>query len=180
VPVAVPTGSYELRASLDLSPVLGVIEHAETLIVTRPPADILDRRLEELSSENGSVRRTAVYDLRYFPEDGERIVPFLLNCLKDREGSVRLAALSVLTAFPKEAAEHVDVYLAILGGGDAVVKYERASAAYLLGRVAPKSEEVEKALRNAATSDDETVKRSAEYALRTYLARTGDPSRDSR
>jgi HEAT repeat protein len=177
VPVAVPTGSYELHASLDLSPVFGVVEHTETLTVDRPPADVLDQRLGELASEDANARRKAVYDLRYFPEDGERVVPAVVKCLSDLEESVRLAALSVLAAFPGEAAEHTDVFLGILCGTESASKYERGSAAYLLGRVAPASEEVEKALREAAASEDETVNRRAEYALRTYLSRTGNAKR---
>jgi hypothetical protein len=176
VPVAVPTGSYEVTARVDLTPLFGVVETTRTVELTRPPADVLDRRLAELSAEKEAVRRTAAYQLRYFPDDGERIVPALLTRLEDEESSVRLAALSVLGSFGDEAAEHVDRYLAILESGK--TSYEKASAANLLGRVAPASETVERALRAAAASEDPTVERRAEYALKAYLTRTGAAEQD--
>ena len=74
----------------------------------------------------------------------------------------------------------MEKYLGILAGGEGVSDYQKASAAYLLGRVAPKSEKVEKALRAAAASDVETVKRRAEYALKAYLSRTSPRSTGKR
>ncbi len=141
--------------------------------MVRPGIEILDRRLAELRSGDRNLRIRALIDLRHFPEHGDRVVPVLLKLLDDENLSTRSIALSVLAAYPEEAAAHVDRFLAILAGGEKRGPGERGTAAYLLARVAPKHEKVERALAAAVEAADAAHKPRFEYALRLYRKRTG-------
>lgn len=175
MPVAVPTGEYELKAAIDLSPVFGEIEHECAVPVTTPPENVLDRRLEQLASDDPNVRRIAVIDLRYFPGHGDRVFPALLGALDDEEPAVRSIALSVMISYPAQAAAHADVYLEILLGDRAAA--EKATAAYLVGRFAPASPEAEAALTKAIDDAPEAYRPRFESALNQYRSRTGPEER---
>ena len=163
MPVAVPTGEYTLLYSLDLSPVFGVLEYEETVEIAQPPADILEKRLEQISSEDATARRAAIADLRYFPDEGERIVPALVAALKKADDSARPLILSVLSAFPAQAAEYLDTFLGILETGKG---YEPVYAAQLLARMAPADEMIRKAMEKAAASASDQLEKRLESRSR--------------
>ena len=167
--MAVPSGEYELTASVDLSPIFGVLTKKTSVTVARPRDDILDVRLKELTGEDVNARRKALYDLRYFPKQGAKIVPALVQVLTGDDANLRPAALSVLGAFPKEAAGHLDLILSITTGegNDS----ERGGAAYLLARIAPKDGKYEKALTDGVKSSEGNLKRRFESALGLYRRR---------
>ena len=167
--MAVPSGEYELTASVDLSPVFGVLTKKTTVTVARPRDDILDVRLKELASGDPSEVRRAIYDLRYFPKDGERIVPALVSVLEGKDANLRQAAISVFGSFPKGAAEHLDLILSI--ATDTEGGYARGRAAYLLARFAPQDEKYEKALTDGVKSSEGSLKRQFESALDQYRRR---------
>ncbi|MEN8151581.1 MAG: HEAT repeat domain-containing protein [Planctomycetota bacterium] len=164
--MAVPTGEYDLVASVDLSPLFGVLETESKVSLTRPGAEVLDQRLKELASDDPNVRRRALYDLRYFPKEGERIVPELVKALSDGDEHVRGAALSVFYAFPDAAREQVDLVLGIVTGDGS--ESERGRAAYFVARFAPEDPKVEKALIDAVESAEGPVKRRLQGALDYY------------
>ena len=171
--MAVPTGEYEMTASVDLTPLFGVIEHKTTVTITRPPENALDVRLEQLNSEDANVRQRALYDLRYFPKEGNRIVPRLVEILESDDANLRSAAISVFNAFLKEAAAHLDLLVGIATGEGSV--NERGGAAYLVARVAPKDEKYEKVLTDGVESSEGYMKRRFEGALSYYRRRHGIP-----
>jgi hypothetical protein len=166
--VEVPSGTYDLEVSVDLSPVFGVIEHKDKVVVEQPGADVLEQRLKELASEDANVRRQAVLDLRYFKEDAARVVPALLGRLEDPDASNVRMVLSVLMAYPEEAGGSATTFLRFLKSDDVSM---RSMAAQLLGRVAPRSEEIEKALEAALAAAPENMKPAFEYGLSTYRRR---------
>jgi len=167
--VAVPSGEYELTASVDLSPLFGVLSKKTSVTVARPRDDILDVRLEELAGADANLRRRALYDLRYFPKQGDRVVPALVAILEGDDASLRPAAIGVLGAFPKEAAGHLDLILSITTGKGS--ESERGGAAYLLARIAPKDDRYEKALTDGVESSEGYPKRQFEGALGLYRRR---------
>ena len=167
--MAVPTGEYDLTASVDLTPLFGVIEKKTTVSVTRPGKNVLDEQLKKLDGGEPNARVRALYDLRYFPKEGARIVPVLVKILKGEDASLRGAAISVLGAFPAEMAEHLDLVISIIAGDGS--ESERSNAAYLLARVAPKDERCEKALLDAASSSEGTMKPRFDGALNNYRRR---------
>lgn len=171
MPVAVPTGNYEIEASVDLSPLFGKIEHFGAVDVVLPSEKILNDRLAQLESEDVNQRRMALIDLRYFREDAEKVVPALVACLDDGEEVIRMVALSVLMAYPEQAAAHVERFYSMLESEDGVSV--RGNAAYLISRVAPVSDRAEQALMNALESADENLKSRIESALTTYRRRAG-------
>lgn len=166
-----PTGEYGATARVDLSPVFGVIENVVKLTIEQPGEDVLDRRLAQLASEDEAVRRTAVADLRYFPDDAAKVVPALLDRLADDSSAVRVAALSALMSFPAGTAEHADRFLAVLRGGEEVSVSERYLAVLVLARTAPLDEETGKALAAAAQAAPEAYRAAYETALRTWTKR---------
>ena len=149
MPVAVPAGEYELHASIDLGTPFGVIEDVTTVTIAPPSADILEKRLKELESEDSEVRRLALIQLRYFRSDGEKVVPALLGRLEDKDPTIRMVALSVFSAFPQQAKEHLDLFLGLLRAELGVSLSEKVQAAYLLARHAPWDEEVLAAILKA-------------------------------
>jgi len=171
--VAVPTGEYDATAKVDLSPVLGVIENLISVEIRQPEGDVLATRLEELQSEEANVRRRAAIDLRYFPEDGEKVVPALLGRLDDESGYVRSASLSVLASYPEQAGKHADRFLSILEGGEKTTIGERLGAAHLLARTAPLDPRYEAALQAALKSATEIYQLSYQAALTNFRRRAG-------
>ena len=173
--VAVPTGEYAVECSLDLTPLFDVVRHTETVEVVLPGPNLLDERLSQLDSEDGNVRYRAVLDLRYFTTEGARVVPALLQSLKDPEMRVRNVALTAFYRFPKEAAEHIDVFLGILQGNVSIG--EKANAAYVLGRFAPVDAKYEKALVSAKAAAEDNYKPRFSSALTAYRRRADPPAR---
>jgi len=171
--VAVPTGDYDLIASVDLSPVFGVLTYEGTVSVRRPGADVLGQRLRELAGDDAKARRRALLDLRYFPDHGDRVVPALIGVLEGDDENLKYLALSVLGSYPKEVAGHLDLILGIATGKGK--DNERGGAAYLLARVAPKKEEYEKALAEGVESSEGYMKRRFESALKLYRRRHPPP-----
>jgi hypothetical protein len=165
----VPTGEYDLTAKVDLSPVFGVLEHKQKIRLTQPGADVLEKRLAALDSDDAKVRRTAIYDLRYFPKEGAKVVPKLIEIVKSGDKTLVPAALSVLGAYQKEALEHIDLLVSIMSGDGSAS--ERMGAAYLVGRIAKKDPKIEQALVDGVESTEGTLKQRFEYALSTYRRR---------
>ena len=91
MPVAEPSGEYEVDLSVDLSAVYSNLTDRQTLTITQPPADILDRRLAEVKSEDVNTRRAAVSDLAFFAKDGDRVFPALVACGANIPGYAGLA-----------------------------------------------------------------------------------------
>jgi HEAT repeat protein len=171
VPVAEPSGEYQVRCSVDLSPAYGKIEGKKTVTITRPPEDILERRLEELASEDASVRRIAAMDLSFFPKNGKRVFPALLACLDEADESVRMNAIIAMNSFGDQIKRHSAILIKMLRNEKEQV-YCRSRIAYYLGRHAPVSEEVEQALKAAAASvKGSNYEQSFTYALERYKHR---------
>ncbi len=149
MPVAEPSGEYQLDLSLDLSPIYGTIEDRQTVTVSQPPADILDRRLAECASDDAATRMFAVRDLAYFRENGDRVFPALARCLDDADGSVREAVVYSMGRFPEQIAQHSEAVMRALGDASMDAS-RRGYAAYLLSEHGPLTEQVSEALTAAA------------------------------
>ncbi len=167
--MAVPSGSYDLTASLDLSPVFGIIASSQPVEVTVPGPEVLDEHLKKLESEDANVRMRTIYDLRYFREDAERVVPVLLARLQDRDETVRGAALSVFISYPTGAEKNVSVFLPFLADG---TDREKLTAFQLVARNAPAGEEFLAALEKALAEAPENYKYTYKSNLDRYRART--------
>jgi HEAT repeat protein len=179
VPTAEPSGEYTILSFVDLSPAFGMVEDRTHVMIRQPPPDILDRRLEELKSEDREVRNIAVMDLAHFSREGDRVFPALLSCLHDSCDRVRHNALSGLSTFPDRIGKESPLLLKIVKNRDEA-DYLRYLAAYYLGGYAPKDSEVEKALREAARSITMSHWRQCvEEELERYLKRVNeDPGED--
>ena len=175
MPVAVPTGHYDLEASVDLHPVFGKFEQLGTIDFVTPSERILEDRLAQLEADSVNARRAALIDLRYFREDGEKVFPKLMACLNDEDAGIRMIALSVMMAYPKQAAEHVDTFIEILLGDESVSMSEKSNAANLLGRYVPVSDKVGAALEKAWAGADENLKLRMKYAVDSYRKRAAPP-----
>ena len=171
MPVAVPTGHYDLEVSLDLSPVLGKYDSIATVDLVVPTERVLDDRLAQLESDDVIVRRSALIDLRYFREDGDRVFPKLLARLADEDSNIRMLALSVMMAYPAHTAEHADTFIAILHGDESVSVSEKSNAAMLLSRYIPPSEKVGAALEKAYAEADDNLKMRLKYSIDHYRQR---------
>jgi HEAT repeat protein len=165
----VPSGKYEVLASVDLSPLFGEVNGKAEVEVSVPGKEILDQRLRQLKSEDANVRRTALIDLRYFKRDADVVAPALVERLDDPDLMIRRIAVSVLMSYPEHAAKHCDKVLPMLHHEDQSMRY---MAAQLLGRCAPKSDAVEKALEKALEEAPENYARIFESSLTNYLNRT--------
>jgi HEAT repeat protein len=166
----VPPGPYEAIASIDLGPGLGRFEHRWSVTIEAPPPGLLEKELRALRSKDPGTRQAAVYELRWYVRDGERVVPVLLGRLSDEDWSVREAALYALRAFPDRVSKHVKVILGILRDEKAP-QDPRLSAARLLGETAPPSAEVEAALVALVSSGDEHSREVGRYVLDRYRER---------
>lgn len=167
--MAVPTGDYELTATVDLSPYFGLVTHSGEIHIDLPPADLLEQRLQELDSESEETRRLALLELRHFKHAAERVLPAVLDRLEDGSPAVRSTALSVLAYYRVQAIEHVEVFLRFLEEGE--TDPERVNAAYALASLAPVSPEIEKVLVDAFEGAAESQKMRFESALRNYRRR---------
>jgi HEAT repeat protein len=167
---AVPSGEYEITVSIDLTPVFGKLELAQTRQIERPSADAFERRLKDLASEDPKVRRKAVAELPYFGAQRKRVGPAIVACLSDPDGIVRRMALATLQGFAKEAAEHADTILRILEDRNGRARGERTNAALLISRTTPPSDRalaaLEGALKDAASEWDKKIFQSALDAYR--------------
>jgi HEAT repeat protein len=178
VPVAEPSGEYDLLCSVDLSPLYGKIEEKKSVAITQPPADILDRRLAELESEDVGVRSTAASDLAYFEGEGERVFPALLTCLDDPEEDVAQSALYSLYYYPVQIKAHTEYFLKLLCDMEKPQRFQER-AAYYLGRYGDASAKVEKALEEAVKANENpSSSRRLEYALNNCRQRMKTESED--
>lgn len=174
VPVAVPTGNYEVTCVIDLNPFFGVVTKKATLDLVAPGPEGVDQRLKELSSEDKDVRRTALFDLMYFPKSKEKVFAALLPLLDDPDGGFRAMVISVMSSFPHQAMKHVDRFIEIALDEKRDVS-ERGSAAWFLAQSAPASEKVEKCLAKLAESEDPKEKQYFQWQIRNYRNRTRAP-----
>jgi hypothetical protein len=170
VPVAVPTGKYDVTCVIDLNPLFGVVTKKTTVELVSPGPEAVDKRLEELKSEDKEVRQTALFDLIWFPEAKERIFPELLKLLDDPDGRFRGMVISVMGRFPHEAAKHVDRFIEIALDEKRDVS-ERGSAAWFLAQYAPASETVEKCLEKLSESKDPKEKQYFQWPIQNYRNR---------
>jgi len=173
VPVAVPTGRYDVTLSIDLSPIFGVVTAKKTLDITRPGPDALDKRITELASEDKQVRQTALFDLMYFPKDGEKIFAALLPLLDDPDSQFRGCVIQVMSRFAPQAVKHLDRFIEICLDPERDLQ-ERGSAAWFLAQHAPAGEKVEKCLATLAETKDPKEKRWFEWSITTYRKRTAE------
>jgi hypothetical protein len=171
VPVAEPSGEYQVLCTLDLSPLCGKLETINEVTIIQPPADILDRRLAELNSEDENVRLQAVRDLYFFEDHGDRVFPALLTRYVDSGEAQRIEILSSMGSFPDHIKDHIDLFIEIVNNRDEsgdVVDF----AAYYLGQYGPRDDRVEKALEDAAAAHSESdFSESMKYALERYRKR---------
>ncbi|MBI4879629.1 MAG: HEAT repeat domain-containing protein [Planctomycetes bacterium] len=154
--MAEPSGEYQVDLSVDLSPIYGKIEDRQTIAISRPPADILERRLAECASDDAAARRRAAQDLAYFKDDGERVFPALIRCLDDADEGVRSAAVYSMGRYPEQIAEHPEAMIRVLGD-ERLDASRRGYAAYLLSEHGPLTEPARAALSAAKerASDDD-------------------------
>jgi hypothetical protein len=166
----VPAGEYEVVFLLDLSPLFADFEPSRTLGLVPPPPDAIDRRIEELASDDPEVRRKAVQDLPYFSRHRRRVGWALAACLADPDGVVRRLALASLQSYPDRAAAYADTILDILedGGG---IRGERTNAALLASRTTPPSDRALAALERALEEGTEAEKPIFRSALEAYRER---------
>jgi HEAT repeat protein len=172
--VAVPPGTYEAVASIDLGGLLGRVEHRQEINIEAPPPGLLDRELQALTSKDADARRAAIYELYWYTREAKRVVPVLLACLDDPDVYIRAGALYSLEAFPVEAAQHTKRFLKILHGGPRVNPENRLSAARLLAATAERDDGVMAALEALAKSEDERQRQHGRYALEEYRRRHAD------
>jgi hypothetical protein len=151
--VAVPTGTYDVALSVDLSPVFEPLAAKKRVEIVQPGPNALDRRLKEIATEEGMARIEALRDLRFFPDQGERIVAALLPLLDDPDLPIRSEALSVITGFPEQALKHLDRFLALAADETREI-HERGWAARFLAWHAPIEKRVEDCLAKLAESSD--------------------------
>lgn|GEM_PF-2414117 len=178
MPVAEPSGGYDLLCAVDLSPLYGKIEEKHSIVITQPPADILDRRLAELESENPVVRSTAVRDLAYFEGQGPRVFPALAACLDDPSEAVATSAIYSLYYYPEQIKANPACFLKVLRNREKPQQV-RNRAAYYLGRFAPKNAQIEKALKKAVEAlEDPSSNGTLVYALKQYRDRMNEKSED--
>lgn len=166
MPAAEPSGEYEVDISLDLSAVYGKITDRRTITIEQPPDDILERRLAELKSKEADTRRTAVADLAFFGEDGDRVFPALVACLEDGDEEVRKGAVYSMSGYREQIDEQPDVIIGILKNK----KFDgniRAYATYLLSRVKD-GDRVFPNLLACLEDSDENVRTRAAYSMLQY------------
>jgi len=174
VPVAEPSGEYTATCSVDLSPAFGTIVSERKITITRPPADILDRRLEELRSEDENTRRAAAIDLSYFENDGERVFPALLECFKSAKGPLRSTALLSMGSYPEQIAAQSALFVKLLLDEKESESIHR-SAAYYLAQYAPIDGNVQKALDKTKEAYKESrYSGTFEYYANLYKKRAKD------
>jgi len=164
--VAVPSGKYELSASVDLSPLFGVIASTQTVDVKVPGPEVLDEHLKDLESEDANVRVQAIYKLRYFKPDAERVVAALASALEDPEEGVRAAAMSVFNSYPEHAKKHLDVFVKLLSTGG---NRQRYTACSLLARVAPWDEKILAAMKAAKEAGPTNYETAFQSTIDRYV-----------
>ncbi len=169
---AVPSGEYEVRASLDLTPVFGKIETVEIRKIVPPPPDAFERRLAELASEDPTVRRAALSDLPFFGTRRKEVGPVLVSCLRDPDGILRRMALAMLQGFKDVAAAHAGTILGILESREGRVRGERTNAALLVSRTTPASDRARAALEQSVEDAEPWERSIFRSALDAYRTRT--------
>ena len=102
-------------------------------------------------------------------DQGAKVVPALIEFVKSDKKLYRHYALRVLGTYPKEAVEHLDLFIGILDGEGTA--NERIGAASLVGRIAPKDDRYEKALKDAHAAATGSLKQSFANALNSYRRR---------
>lgn len=173
-----PAGEYEVTFSVDLSPLFGDLVFTETIELTPPPPDAIDRRIEDLSSDDPELRRKAVQELPYFSFHRQRVGWALAACLTDPDGVVRRLALASLQSFPDRAADHADTILHILEEKSGRVSGERTNAALLVSRTTPPSDRALAALEKALGESTERERPIFQSALDSYRKRCEPVSED--
>ena len=157
--------------ALDLSPLFGDLELTETVELAPSPPDAIDRRIEDLSSDDPEVRIKAVQDLPYFNFHRKRVGWALAACLTDPDGVVRRMALASLQSFRDRAADHADTVLHILETAEGRIRGERTNAALLVSRTTPPSDRALAALEKGLREGSEAEKRIFQSALDAYVKR---------
>jgi len=115
VPVAEPSGEYTVTCSVDLSPLFGKIVSEKKITITQPPADILEKRLAELRSDNEQTRISAAHDLAHFQKDAERVFPALQTCFGSADDPLKNAAFNSMGSYADQIAVHFEFFIKILG-----------------------------------------------------------------
>jgi HEAT repeat protein len=158
--VALGSADNDLRwAAADLLARAAVSRRRETV----------GRLVAACRADSAEVRKMALYCLRDIgpgSEDGLRVVAGLLS---DGDHGVRLAALSAVARLAPDPISAARLLLPRLADPDRRV---RRAAAATLGRIGDRSPDVLAELRHACESDDPSLCRAADQALRT-LGGTG-------
>jgi hypothetical protein len=169
--VAVPTGSYDVTASVDLTPIFGIESTTAILDLVKPGREAFARRLEQLGDDDPEVRREAMIDLYNFREEREKVSAAAAKLLRDPDPQIRALAVGHLLRSPEIAKNHLEDLLWILEKSEGGHWNDRANAALFLSAVAPRSERVARALEAAATSEEENLALLAKTALDQYRRR---------
>lgn len=171
MPVAEPSGEYEVLCLVDLSPIYGEIKQKTVLNIIRPPKDILEIRLKELESKDKSIQQRAAYDLAHFPEQGERVFQALLSHLNDPDEDLQTAVFSSMGNYKEQVKNHLALYLKILKDEKAS-EYFRSSSASNISLYAPIDPKTEQALEDALKAfQGHSYESSFKYYLQRYQKR---------
>jgi hypothetical protein len=161
----VPTGEYEVEASVDLTPVFGKLRRTERLLIERPGPDALDKAIARLEAAAPDDRWAAVDDLRWFAGHGDRIVPLLVRIVAEREEGALFSAIYALAEYPDQAELTRPALLPLLGGKEPA----GCTAAWVLGILFPKAQRLAEAYRAAHDRAEWTLVEKAATALRRLL-----------
>lgn len=159
--------------SVDLSPIFGRIEQTATLEIRPPGPDALAKNLAALDDEEPKVRREALRQLQFFPDEGERIVPRVIDLAADPDPDVRSMAINALVRYLDSLRPHAAKLLPLLTD-ETLSDQPRLAVAWMVAQHAPPGEEVEKALTKALELVDVKNRMGIRFSLDLYRRRAGD------
>jgi hypothetical protein len=167
--VAVPTGEYELRTSIDLSPLFGEVKGEARLRIEQPGPDALAKHLARIEAVKAGDRFKIIGELVYFEDSGDRVVPALVEIISRSDGPDRISAIFVLEDFPDHARLAKEALLSLLslhGNYDDPGSF----AAAVLGRLYPRISLLADAYQGACYRDQNGLVLKAATAIRRYFA----------
>lgn len=171
--MAVPTGKYLVRASIDLSPLFGVIEQEIPIEIIQPGRNALEQNLAALGDEDPNARREALRQLQFFPGHGEKIAARVVDLVRDPDPDVRSMAIQVLIRYLDSLKPHAGKLLPLLTDEN-LSDHPRMAVAFMVASHAPPGRAVEAALSKALEIVDAKNRMGIRSALDLYHQRAGD------
>ena len=167
--MAVPTGDYVVRTSIDLSPLFGEVQGEKRLRIEQPGPDAIEKHLARIEAVKAGKRFNIISELAYFEDSGDRVVPALVEIISRSDGSDRIAAIFALEDFPDHARLAKDALLSLLS---LFGKYDDPGsfAAAVLGRFYPRISLLTGAYQQACNRDQNGLAMKAGKAIRRYFA----------